>query len=262
MRRFRGPGEGDPRFDVCSLHAVRRLPAIAAASFITCASVGVGIQTTTSSASQPSAAAQLLSDALNAAQKAGSMQFVDKTTSNKSTQILEGVISAPTAGETLHSTEPLQINLINGLIYVYGSAGAIEAALQITVSQATPYADKWIVVHPSDAPFQLLAQDLTLAATIDDFTPGQRGLSMGKVQTVGHQKVIPVVGPPSDLPSGTSGSAALLVSTKAPHLPLGGTLILANKTGRLSEIAVFKAWGARVQLTAPTGTTAFSTVLG
>ena len=85
---------------------------------------------------------------------------------------------------------------------------------------------------------------------------------MGKTRTVGKEKVIPVVGTPMNLPSGTSGSAALLVSAKAPHLPVGGTLILANKTGRLSEIAVFKAWGARVQLSTPTGGTAFSTVLG
>lgn len=189
------------------------------------------------------------------------MQFVSNTTENKLTQTLEGVVSAPTAGETLRSSEPLEINLIDGTIYVNGSAGALESALQISTGQATPYAGKWISVASTDAPFQLLAQDLTLASVIDQFTPGQSGLRMGKVQTVGHQKVIPVVGRPSDLPKGTSGSAALLVSKKAPHLPVGGTLILANKTGKLSEVAVFKAWGAKVQLSTPTGATPFSTIL-
>ena len=108
------------------------------------------------------------------------MQFVSKTTENKSTQVLEGVISAPTAGETLQSSEPLQVDLINGSIYVTGTVGALEAArLQITAQQATPYAGKWIVVSPSDAPFQLLAQDLTLAATINEFTPSQSRTAHG-----------------------------------------------------------------------------------
>ena len=190
------------------------------------------------------------------------MQFVDKTTANKSTQLLEGVISAPTAGETLHSSEPLIVNLINGSIYVTGTTSSLETALQITAAQAAPYAGKWIVVSQSDAPFQLLAQDLTLAATIDVFTPGQSGLRMGKVRTVGGKRVIPLVGVPSNLPKGTSGSAALLVSVKAPHLPMGGTLVLGNKTGRLTEVAVFKQWGAKVVLNAPTGATPFSSLLG
>ena len=214
------------------------------------------------SANQPSPASQLLSDALNAAQKSGSMQFVSDTTENKSTQTLEGVVSAPTAGETLHSSDPLQIDLIGGTIYVNGQAGALQAALQITASQAAPYVGKWISVASTDAPFQLLAQDLTLAAVIDQFTPDQNGLRIGRTRTVGHQKVIPVYGHAPNLPSGTSGSAALLVSTKAPHLPVGGTLVLANKTGRMTEVAVFKEWGAKVQLSTPTGTTPFSTVLG
>jgi hypothetical protein len=223
---------------------------------------GLSVPTmTTASASQPSPGAQLLSDSLNAAQSAGSMQVVVKTTENKSTQLLNGVVSAPTAGETLQGTDPLEIDLIGGSIYVQGSADALEQALQITAAQAAPYSDKWIVVQPNDAPFQLLAQDMTLGATLNQFAP-QNGIRLAKAQTVGHQKVIPVVGRPSNLPKGTSGSAALLVSAKAPHLPVGGSLILVNKTGRLSEIAVFKAWGAKVQLTTPAGATEFSTVLG
>jgi len=213
-------------------------------------------------ANQPSPAAQLLSDALNAANQSGSVHFVDKTTVNKSVQTLEGVISAPTAGETLSgTTAPLEVELIAGQIFVVGNLAALEQSLQITAAQATPYAGKWIVLSPSDAPFQLLAQDLTLGATIDVFTPGQVGLRLGKVQTVGHMRVIPIFGPPSNLPKGTSGSSALLVSAKAPHLPVGGTLVLGNKTGRLTEVAAFTSWGAKVNLTAPTGATPFTTVL-
>jgi len=140
-------------------------------------------------------------------------------------------------------------------------ASAIESALQITAAQAAPAANQWIAVQQSDAPFQILAQTLTLTATLSEFTPETSHLRLGKVQTVGRVKVIPIIGTPSTVQKGTQGSVALLVSTKAPYLPVGGTLILANKTGRLSEVAVFTSWGARVVLPTPTGATPFSTIL-
>ena len=150
--------------------------------------VGAALPNGAASASAHSPASQLLSDALNAAQQSGSMHFVDKTTVNGSTQTLEGAISAPTAGETLTSSAPLQVELIGGSIYVVGNAEALEQSLQISAAQAQPYAGKWIVVQTTDAPFQLLAQDLTLGSTIDEFTPAQNGLKIGKMQRIGkHQ---------------------------------------------------------------------------
>ncbi len=224
--------------------------------------VGAALPFDAASASTHSPASQLLSNALNAAQESGSMHFVDKTTVNGTTQTLEGAISAPTAGETLTSSAPLQVELISGSIYVVGNAEALEQSLQITASQAQPYAGKWIVVQTTDAPFQLLAQDLTLGSTIDEFTPAQKGLKIGKMQRIGQTKAIPITGISSNLPKGTTSSVALFVSPKAPHIPLGGSLIVANKTGRLSEVAVFNDWGAKVDLTAPSGAIPFSTVLG
>jgi hypothetical protein len=232
------------------------------AALVTLSLVGAALPYGGASATQHSRASQLLSDALNAVQEAGSMHFVDKTTVNGTTQTLEGAVSAPTAGETLTSSAPLQVELVGGLIYVTGDTSALEQALQITSAQAQPYADKWIVVQSSDAPFQLLAQDLTIASTIDEFTPGQKGLKIGKMQQIGRTRAIPITGISSNLPKGTSSSVALFVSPKAPHIPLGGSLIVANKTGRLSEVAVFNDWGVKVNLTAPTGAVPFSTVLG
>jgi hypothetical protein len=84
---------------------------------------------------------------------------------------------------------------------------------------------------------------------------------LGKVQTVAGHKVLPIIGTQSSLAKGASGSVALLVSTKAPYLPVGGSLVIAKGTQRLNEIAVFTNWGAKVSLTAPSGTTAFSSVL-
>jgi hypothetical protein len=214
-----------------------------------------------SGASQPTSAGALLTQSLDAAQASGSVHFVDKTKVNGSVQTLEGAVSAPTSGEELSGSAPLDIELISDNVYVEGSTGALVQALAISAAQAAPYGGKWIDVHPSDAPFQLLVTDLTLNATLTDFTPQARGLKLGSVQRVGKIKVIPVEGTPSDLPKGSSGSVALLVSTKAPHLPIGGTLVVANKTGRLTEAAIFNSWGAKVQLTPPSSSVPFSSLL-
>ena len=247
---------------LCSLLPVRHLPAVlCGAAMTTLSIVGAALPFDAASASTHSPASQLLSNALNAAQESGSMHFVDKTTVNGTTQTLEGAISAPTAGETLTSSAPLQVELISGSIYVVGNAERWSSLADHRV-QAQPYAGKWIVVQTTDAPFQLLAQDLTLGSTIDEFTPAQKGLKIGKMQRIGQTKAIPITGISSNLPKGTTSSVALFVSPKAPHIPLGGSLIVANKTGRLSEVAVFNDWGAKVDLTAPSGAIPFSTVLG
>jgi len=256
------PGDVESAVILCSLLAVRRLPAICGAALGMFSLVATTLPYGTASAAEHSPASQLLSDALNAVNQSGSMHFVDKTTVNKTTQTLEGVISAPTAGETLTSSSPLQVELIGGSIYVIGNEEALVQALAITAAQAAPYGNKWIVVQPSDAPFQLLAGDLTIGATIDVFTPAQNGLKIGKLQRIGKIKALPITGTASNLPKGSSGSATLFVSPKSPHIPLGGSLVVANKTGRLSEVAIFDDWGAKVTLTAPTGAIPFSTLLG
>lgn len=245
-----------------SVPPVRRLTLSFVTALLAIAGVLEVVPVTTASAVSHTRAQLLLSDALNAAQAKGSMHFVDKTTVNNTTTTLEGAISAPTAGETLSGgSAPLEVELIGGVMYVTGNASALEQSLQITAAQAQPYAGKWLIVHSSDAPFQLLASDLTVAATIDVFTPAQSGLKIGKTQKIGKTKAIPLVGRPSTLPQGTSGSVALFVSPKAPHVPLGGSLIIANHSGRLSEIAVFNDWGDKVNLTPPSGGVNFSNVL-
>ena len=125
-------------------------------------------------------AGQLLSEALSAAGTAQSVHFVDKTTVGKVTQVLLGSLSAPTAGEWLSGTEPLEVELIKGLVYVSGSATALESALQLSASQAGAAANKWVVVQSSDEPFQSLTQTLTVSGAIANFVPNRSTAQLGK----------------------------------------------------------------------------------
>ncbi len=210
-------------------------------------------------------AGQLLSEALSAAGTAQSVHFVDKTTAGKVTQVLLGSLSAPTAGEWLSGTEPLEVELIKGLVYVSGSATALESALQLSASQAGAAANKWVVVQSGDEPFQSLTQTLTVSGAIANFVPNRSTAQLGKRTKVHGIAVYPIYGRPVQaLPKGSSASVALFVPVKAPHRPVGATVVIgsSSNTTRLHEVVAFTAWNRSVNLTAPTNTVAYSTVTG
>ena len=173
----------------------------------------------TASVTGDSSASQLLSDA-SVRRPVGSMvSAADKTTPSHDADA--GRRDQRSHGwRDAYQSAPLQVDLIGGSIYVTGNEEALEQSLAITAAQAQPYAGKWIVVHSTDAPFQLPAQHLTISSTINVFTPTQKGLKHRKLQKIGKVRALPIQAS-GNLPKGTSGSVTLFVSPKAPHLPLG-----------------------------------------
>jgi hypothetical protein len=216
----------------------------------------------------PHSAGQLLSDALTAAGQAESVHIVDKTTAGKVSEELVGSLSAPTAGESLSGpgAQPLEVELVKGAVYVSGSSAALESALSLTGSQAAAVANKWVVVQSSDAPFQGLTQTLTVSGEIDTFAPNRSTAQLGKRTKVDGVSVYPIYGrPAAALPKGSSASVALFVPVKAPHRPVGATLVIGSTSTstRLHEVAAFTNWNKPVNLTAPTtNTVAYSTLTG
>jgi hypothetical protein len=194
------------------------------------------------------------------------MSFSDKSTSGTQTTTLVGAVGPSTAVESLaqNGTTQLQIQLIGGVIYVRATSGVLENALSLPAAASTTNSGKWISVRSGDSAFATLASQLTLDSELASYVPTSH-LSKGKTITVAGHRVIPVSGEPSSAAANgaTSGSAALLVSTKAPYLPVGGSLILAKQgAAELKDVAVFGNWGKKLPLTAPTGAIAFSSLVG
>jgi hypothetical protein len=216
----------------------------------------------------PPSAGQVLSEALSAAGQAQSVHLVDKTAAGKVSEVLEGSLSAPTAVESLSGSgaQPLEVELVEGAVYLTGSSAALESALQLTGSQATAAANKWVVVQPSDSPFQGLTSTLTVTGEIDTFAPNRSTARLGKRTKVDGIAVYPVYGRPAQaLPKGSSASVALFVPVKAPYHPVGATLVIGSKSTstRLHEVAAFTSWNKPVNVTAPTtNTVAYSTLTG
>lgn len=215
-------------------------------------------------ATTPSAA-QMLSTAVSTADAKGSMTFTDRTTSGKNVDSLTGALSAAAAAESLSETgqPPLEVVLVGNTAYVRAGAGVLQTTLGLPAAVSTANAGKWISVESGDSAFSQLTGGLTLASEFNTYVP-TADLQKGKVTNLGTQKVIAISGRPSSsvTQGASSGAVALIVSTKAPYLPIGGTLFLTRKgVPNLKEVATFTGWGNKVAVTAPSGAVPFSSLV-
>jgi hypothetical protein len=238
----------------------RFLTALAAIVLTTLAAAPAG-------ASSPHlSATQLIKDGLGAAKKSGTMSFSDKSTSGKVTQMLVGVVSPSGGVESLtqSSQAVLQLEMVTGTLYVRTSSEVLQNGLELPAAVSTANAGKWISLQSTDGPFASLAGQLTLAAELETFVPTSHLRVDKEVKVAGHLTV-PVSGSPaaSVANGATSGSAAILLSAKAPYLPVGGSLILSKKgSPNLNDVAVFGNWGKSIKLTAPAGAVPYSSIAG
>lgn len=209
----------------------------------------------------PSAHA-LLNEALNASQARGSLGFVARTTAGKTTEVVQGLVSAPASSETVTGLgTPFRVELVGRTVYVRGDLTVLENSLQLTATQAAALVGKWVSVPSSDSAFTSLVSSLTITAVLNPFIASS-DLKKEPKKQLAHKPVIPLVGPaPTSAHNGAKGSVALFISAKSPHLPVGGSIVVAKGRHHLREIAVFKDWGATVKVTAPAGSTTIISVL-
>jgi hypothetical protein len=205
---------------------------------------------------------ELLAAALQASQAAGSLNFVAKTTSGKTTEVVQGAVSAPTASETVTGLgTPFEVELIGHEVYVRGDQAVLEHSLQLTATEAAGLVGKWVSVQSTDSAFTSLVSSLTITSVLNSFI-ASHNLRKEKKTKVGGRSVIPLVGQATTGAShGAKGSAALLISAKKPHLPVGGSVVVAKGRHETREIAVFKDWGVTVKLMPPTDATTVVSVL-
>jgi len=207
--------------------------------------------------------AQLVNDAVDAANTAGTLEFIDRTKIGNDTQILTGSISAPAAAERLQTTgqQPISVQLLGSNVYFNAGAPALQGVLGLSATTSQAYSGKWISLQESDAPFSNLTNELTIASELNTYIPSTH-LVMGKPTTIAGHRVIPVSGRPSSSPAtqGKMENVALFVSVSSPHLPVGGTLTLVDHKKIQREVAAFSEWGRPVNFSAPVGATPFGSL--
>jgi hypothetical protein len=200
-----------------------------------------------------------LARSTQAATSAGSVHFVQVVTQGSNVTTLKGDLSAPSADETASlGSARLEVRLVDGVIYVLGNqANLLQNALGLSSASATAAAGHWVSVQPSDTPFSALSNALDLSAELESFVPGKPGLVEQSPVKVHGMHAVRVTGTPSaDVRNGAKGTSTFLVNERAPHLPVGATMVLTQGTVKQTRLVAFSDWGKAVVLSAPPGAVA------
>lgn len=204
-------------------------------------------------------AAEVIALARAAATKEGSFHFIDQTGTGSQAQRLVGDSAANAGEQALKGPNGvLEVRLVDSIIYVNASEAVLESALTLSAAVAAPNAGKWISLKSTDAPYQTVARTLEPTAELTPYTP-VGSLKIGNVTTLRGRTVLAVSGSASSQ-AGAQATATLYVSTTAPYVPVGGSLIGTGSQKSESEVVAFTAWGEKVRPQVPTGAIPFSSL--
>ncbi len=202
-----------------------------------------------------------LSDAA-VAKAHSSFHFIDESRLQSQDTILSGYDTAQGAAQRLTSgAEELSVErTATGVLYVRGTAGALEKALGLPVAVAESETKTWIAVQAADAPYAVVAGALVAKQELGYFRPQSPLHLRGPVSFHGRS-VLALSGRAVRAAGGGAGdTATLYVPTKAPYTPVGATLTFGSGSNQGSEAIVFNQWGTSTSPTVPAGAVAFSSV--
>ena len=205
-------------------------------------------------------ASQVLELALDNATKAGTMGYTITTQSGTGKQSVAGNASAK-GGDVL-VTNPdgvLHLVVIGATAYVKSDAAVLQSVLSLPAAAASGNADKWISVTSKETQFGPLAAATSFSSTLAEFTPGGASLRLTGGTVAGHHVgLIDGTGPSAV--SAQTYDIQLVVTTKAPVLPIGGGVTVQGNGKKATQVAVFALWGKPLTLQAPTGATPLSAI--
>jgi hypothetical protein len=209
---------------------------------------------------------QILTISVKAYHSQPSVHFVTKTVSSSQTTVEIGAASSTAATEsvTTGGKAALDAMLVDKTVYVRGGTAFLQGALQLSAKTAAAYAGKWISFHKGDPGYPSIAANLSPGAAILDFVPEEPHLRVaGITQFSGHTAVV-VSGSPGQPPTNGIANVSLFVSTTAPYLPLGATVVVRDGRGTTAErvASVYGKWDTKVDPTPPSGAVPFTSITG
>ena len=212
-------------------------------------------------------AAQIVSDATDAATTAGSVHYVLNVTEAKQAPTTVSGDATNTGGRQQITIGDLsiQVVLVHGVAYAKGNAKGLESFMGVASTQAPKYANRWIAIHQSDSLYPGVSQAVTLGTALAQLTPSGT-LKLSGTKTMQGREVMGVSGGlPAPAQQGLTGSTTLYVATTHPTLPIGfaetSTAQSSSGSQHATTTGTFTHWGEQVHLSAPTnGVVAFSSI--
>jgi hypothetical protein len=201
-------------------------------------------------------ASQIVSTSITAYHHQQSLRFVTRTVEGAQEQTQLGDVSTTAAAETVRSGKDpvLEAVLVEQVAYLQAGTQLLQSVLGLPAAAATAHAGSWISISPGDPAYQSVSSSLTPTAAIQLFVPEEPDLKVvGTTQFNGQQAVAVSGSPGAKAPSGTTASVTLFVSTAAPYLPVGATLVVKSTSGKVVErqASLYGHWNQKVEPVAP-----------
>jgi len=204
---------------------------------------------------------QILSTAVAAATKSGSVHFTLLGKAAGKTETITGDTSNTDGREVITAgAVSIQAEVVGNGAYVEGNSGGLQSQMGLSAANAATYAGKWISIASTDAPFSSITKAVSLSGTLGELKPSGK-LTLTPTTTKASQSVIGVHGGiPGGGAKGAKGTAVLYVSTTEPNVPVVFDVQQSSGTTKESDVGTFTKWGQPLHLVAPTNTVAYSSL--
>jgi hypothetical protein len=230
-------------------------PAMAIGTFIACALLmSLSACSNASNGLNGMSPGQVLMTSVAAARQIGSFHFVDRDGSGTEAQLLVGDAGTIAAQQTLSGGGGrLDVRLADGVVYIRAGQTTLQGVIGLSMAKALTESGKWLSITAKGKGYAQIVQTLKPGSEFNSFIP-QAPLSVGSQTKLHGIPVLPVTG--SAAPNAALGvmnsRATLFVSTRAPYLPVGGTLTGIDVHGRRqSDQVAFTRWGERIHPARP-----------
>jgi hypothetical protein len=232
--------------------------------FLSLALVGAACGSTTGGSSNALAhktPKAVLASAVAAAKASGSFHYDLTAKISSSSQSIVGDASTTEGRQTIsEGTLKIEAELIGKTVYIEGNVGGLEDQMGFSSSAASTYAGKWISIVPTDAPYASVTDAVTLPSALTELEPTGH-LSLTPATTEAGQAAIGVRGAlPTSTSSGVKGTIVLYVATAHPTVALAFNGQATSSGTKESDSGTFSNWGKPLDLTAPAGAVAFSSL--
>jgi hypothetical protein len=230
----------------------RTVPAIVAC--LLAAGVTFGVFTQDVGASTTSVQ-QALAHALGAAKAEGSVRVTVEFYSGSTTGKVVQDSALQSGKQTVAiGKERASVVLVGRTAYISGNGQGMTSYFGLPSDVVATLSGRWISIRPSDAAFQTVAGNVTLASALANVTPAGN-LSAGKRSTVNHQSVRSIAGAARD-----GGRLTLFVAAGGRSLPVEAIESSGTGTSARGEIVTFTRWGEHVNLPKPSPAVPISAV--
>jgi hypothetical protein len=210
-------------------------------------------------------AQRLLRSSLAATLNGGSFHYVSRFTSRGSTQTTVGDAGRSSGKQVITiGPDTFTVLVIGTACYFQGDERQMVEQLGLPVAVASADAGQWISLAPGDVPYQSVYVAVTTRSALNSNIAFEPHRQLTTSRRSGY-RVLGIRGPMVNVTANgqtqrAKGTASLYITASRPHLPVQYTEQGKIDNQASSLVMTFSKWGEPVNVSAPTGAIAYSSL--